>query len=124
MGVVPLPDDEILIGPALGNKSPDVQPITSVSPAFAGKSPLWTYILAEATATNFNVKKGAIISPPHKPEHLGPVGGRIVDETIVGLMLADPSSVLNHPEFTPDPRFRSAPNKMLVEDIVRVGTVS
>lgn len=34
--------------------------------------------------------------------HLGPVGGRIVTETLIGLLRADPTSYLNtHPRFRP-----------------------
>jgi hypothetical protein len=44
-------------------------------------TPLWYYILKEAA--HF-----------HAGERLGKVGGRIVAETIVGLMLADPDSIL------------------------------
>jgi Animal haem peroxidase len=122
MGVTPLRDDQIAVGPVLGNGNTGSKPITAVSPAFAGKAPLWTYILAEASATNFTIKNGAGTTPPGKVAHLGPVGGRIVNETIVGLMLADPNSVLNHPEFTPDARLGSAKKAMLFEDIVRIGT--
>jgi hypothetical protein len=49
MGLTPLRDDQILVGKASG-ESADAASITSVSPAFAGKAPLWTYILAEAVA--------------------------------------------------------------------------
>ncbi len=45
-------------------------------------TPLWYYILREASVFN----NGA---------HLGPVGGRIVAETIIGLLQLDPSSYLN-----------------------------
>lgn len=54
-----------------------------------GPAPLWFYILREAEI------RGA-------GQHLGPVGGRIVAEVILGLMLADPSSYLHiNPGFTP-----------------------
>ena len=107
MGVTALHDDEILIGKADGSGT---TPITQISPAF-GKAfhkncPLWTYILAEAMAhaapvpvagsetlknENGQVQNpGGLISTPR----LGPVGGRIVAETFVGLMFADSRSLL------------------------------
>jgi hypothetical protein len=48
----------------------------------AGNAPLWYYVLREAKLLG-----GA--------EHLGPVGGRIVAETLIGLLAADPLSYLN-----------------------------
>jgi hypothetical protein len=46
---------------------------------WTGETPLWWYILAEA---------GAL----HDGDRLGPVGGRIVGEVLVGIIDADPSS--------------------------------
>ena len=46
-----------------------------------GRTPLWYYILAEAEQ--------------QQSAHLGPVGGRIVAETIIGLLLGDPLSYLS-----------------------------
>lgn len=53
---------------------------------FETASPLWFYILREAELVGRGVR-------------LGPLGGRIVAETIVGLLLSDPDSVLaaEHP---------------------------
>ncbi|WP_420451794.1 hypothetical protein [Ilumatobacter sp.] len=54
-------------------------------------TPLWRWILAEAQL----VTAGA---------HLGPVGARIVAETSVGLLEADPRSLIrSNPGWTPDP---------------------
>ena len=47
-----------------------------------GETPLWYYILKEA-----EVRAGG--------EHLGPVGGRIVAEVLIGLLDADPESYRN-----------------------------
>ena len=100
MGVTPLRDDQILVGKASGD-SADAQAITSVSPTFAGKAPLWSYILAESVANAYPVSGGAITGPQRAPVRLGPVGGRIVTETIAGLLASDPSSIVNHREFSP-----------------------
>jgi hypothetical protein len=48
---------------------------------FAKSTPLWYYVLKEA-----ELKAGGL--------HLGPVGGRIVGEVLIGLMQADPASYL------------------------------
>jgi hypothetical protein len=49
---------------------------------WGGEAPLWYYILKEAELD------------PYKGERLGPVGGRIMAETLVGLLQRDPNSYL------------------------------
>ena len=51
-------------------------------PGWGREAPLWFYILKEAEL------------PPYKAERLGPVGGRIVAEVLVGLLQRDPNSYL------------------------------
>jgi Animal haem peroxidase/TAT (twin-arginine translocation) pathway signal sequence len=66
----------------------DLSNIGAVYAPFARSTPLWYYVLAEAKAA------GGL--------HLGPVGGRIVTETLIGLLRADPTSYLSvHPRFQP-----------------------
>jgi hypothetical protein len=73
--------------PALGPS--DLSDIAAVYAQFATNTPLWYYILAEAKT----IAGG---------ENLGPVGGRIVTETLIGLLRADPSSYLSvYPRFQP-----------------------
>lgn len=96
MGIRPLPDNQILIGKATGDATEAI-PITSVSASFAGKAPLWAYILAESTAHAYRIENGAIVGSQKAPFTLGPVGGRIVAETFVGLLLSDSNSILNSP---------------------------
>lgn len=108
MGVQPLRDDQILIGKAVEPEEGEEQesePITGFPRSFAGRAPLWTYILAEATASAFNIRDGHIVGRQIAPMRLGRVGGRIVAEIFVGLMLVDRSSVLYNPSFRPDPAF-------------------
>jgi hypothetical protein len=100
MGVRPLRDDQILVGKATGDPA-DTVILSSLAPSFAGKAPLWTYVLAEATAKAFNIRDGEIVEPQRAPMRLGPVGGRIVAETFVGLMAADRSSILYETSFRP-----------------------
>jgi hypothetical protein len=54
----------------------------SDDPGWSGEAPLWFYILKEAEL------------PPYHGERLGPVGGRIVAEVLVGLLQRDPNSYL------------------------------
>jgi Animal haem peroxidase len=56
-------------------------------PAWKGEAPLWFYILKEAEL----VGDGATLG---KGRTLGPVGGRIVAEVLVGLLQKDPNSYL------------------------------
>jgi hypothetical protein len=94
MGIRPLPDNQILIGKATGDAT-EATPITSISASFAGKAPLWAYILAESTAHAYRIENGTIVGSQKAPFTLGPVGGRIVAETFVGLLLSDSNSILN-----------------------------
>ena len=67
----------------------DLGDIGAIYAPFATSTPLWYYILAEA-----KVAAGGL--------NLGPVGGRIVAETLIGLLRADPASYLSvYPSFTP-----------------------
>jgi len=71
--------------------------------AFANNAPLWYYILAEAETKN-------------RGEQLGPVGGRIVMETIVGLLMADGHSFLRqHPQWKPR---KNEPEKFGIADLI------
>ncbi|WP_138466970.1 heme peroxidase family protein [Poseidonocella sp. HB161398] len=62
---------------------------------FAGDTPLWVYILKEAECLGSGGR-------------LGPLGSRLVAETLVGLLAADPGSVLNQPGTGPGGRWRPA----------------
>jgi hypothetical protein len=94
MGIEPLKDAEILIGKFTGDPGDIIGPVTSVSSAFADNCPLWTYILAETkeVTVTLKTKQG---NKPIKTRQLGPVGGRIVAETFIGLLVADKNSYFN-----------------------------
>jgi hypothetical protein len=69
----------------------------SDDPGWKGEAPLWFYILKEAEL------------PPYNGERLGPVGGRIVAEVLVGLLQRDPNSYLYlDPAWKPAPPIASA----------------
>jgi hypothetical protein len=67
----------------------DLADIGAVYAPFATSTPLWYYILAESKIAADGL-------------NLGPVAGRIVAETLIGLLRADPTSYLSaFPRFTP-----------------------
>ena len=93
MGLVPLTDDKIVIGKFTGDPE-DIKAASIASvgdgKSFVGNCPLWTYVLAETIESKVTVK--TLQGDKHiTTRKLGPVGGRIVAETFVGLLLADSS---------------------------------
>lgn len=101
MGVPPLEDDQIVIGKFTGDPADVVAKIADIDPAFEGNCPLWTYVLAETVPVTVTVKTTAE-DRAFTARKLGPVGGRIVAETMVGLLVEDSSSYLaQDPLWTP-----------------------
>jgi hypothetical protein len=85
MGETPLTHDELAGGPHGGVlKDKD----------FLGKTPLWYYVLREAELRGFN--EGG--EPGNR---LGPVGSRIVAETLVGLIEDSPISIIRDKDWRP-----------------------
>jgi hypothetical protein len=73
-----------------------------------GRAPLWYYILKEAEV----LRNG---------EHLGPVGGRIVAEVLLGLLLGDSKSYLaDEPNWVPF--LPSSDNDFKMVDLIRFAT--
>jgi hypothetical protein len=108
MGVQVLEDSEILIGQALDPKDVDpkdpkvVDIVKTAGQVFAGNCPLWTYILAEAARLKTPVKAPVKGDVPINTPQLGPVGGRIVAEVFLGVLIGDGSSLLSqHPTWAP-----------------------
>lgn len=102
MGVKPLRDAEIRIGKFTGDPADIVTTIDKVAGgAFKDNCPLWTYVLAETDETEVALRTTKGVKKI-KTRKLGPVGGRIVAETFVGLLLGDSSSYLaQDPLWTP-----------------------
>lgn len=92
MGVKPIPDDKLRVGKATEADNSTNKSITEISPKFKDNAPLWFYVLSEAQQ---------VFQNNQTPIRLGKVGGRIVGEVFVGLMLADGHSYLRQ-----DPNFR------------------
>jgi hypothetical protein len=121
MGVRPLQSDRILIGKA-ADEDGESEVITDVVPTLAGKTPLWTYVLAEAIASAFDIQDGRIVGRQKRPFRLGPVGGRIVTETFVGLLAADASSIVRNPAFRPDPGLTGPGGRFNFRDLIKAAT--
>jgi Animal haem peroxidase len=109
MGVEPLSDELLKVGKATEGETPKNQLLVNIptfGEEFAGKAPLWYYVLAEAQQ---QFKKD------DTPIHLGQVGGRIVVETFVGLMKGDAHSFLAaEPDWAPNNE-----RKFLMSDLIK-----
>src|SRR5215471_1080051 len=111
MGFTPIKDADLKVGKANEDDTPTNKSITEVSAKFAGNAPLWFYVLSEAQQ---QFKKN------DTPIRLGPVGGRIVGEVFVGLMLEDSHSYLRQdPFFTPRKEFLSDSGEFKMADLLR-----
>ena len=103
LGETPIPDEKLLIGKATA-KDPKV-PLVHVAAGFAGRAPLWVYILSEAQVVSWD-RAGSGVPTDDIPIKLGPVGGRIVAEVFAALLRGDPKSYLHEkPAFRPIPEF-------------------
>jgi hypothetical protein len=103
LGEKALDDELLLIGKATEDPADQGRPITEISPRFAGNTPLWTYVLAEAWRTSWQAVPDPVDATPIR---LGPVGGRIVAGTFAALLVGDPVSIVHAPDFAPLPQFR------------------
>ncbi len=111
MGIEPISDDNLRVGKATGEDTPTNKKLSEISPLFEGNAPLWYYILAEAQQQFVDNRT---------PIRLGPVGGRIVGEVFVGLMMADSHSFLRQdPLFVPFGEFRSAKGGFDMADLIK-----
>jgi Animal haem peroxidase len=119
MGVKPLDDAEIKIGKFTGDPK-DVKDILTATgnagKGFAGNCPLWTYILAETKEVELTVKT-LDGDKRIKTRRLGPVGGRIVAETFIGILSCDRNSFLNQDPLW-RPRFGDAGNTFGLRQLV------
>ena len=84
---------------------------TLAKPEFAGEAPLWFYILKEAEIVG-------------KGRELGPVGGRIVAEVLVGLLQRDLNSYLYlQPTWKPAPPIAPARGQFTMADLLKYAGV-
>ena len=115
MGVAVLTEQELFLDDATAQ----AMPATARKALWRG-TPLWYYVLCEAKKSGPAGGNGGM--------HLGPVGGRIVAEVLVGLLEADPHSYLSQaPAWTPE--LPGSDGDFTMADLVRftlgrVGAVS
>src|ERR671911_18153 len=82
----------------------------SNDPGWKSEAPLWFYILKEAELA------------PYNGERLGPVGGRIVAEVLVGLLQRDPNSYLYlDPAWKPAPPIAPTTGQFTFVDLLKYG---
>ena len=93
LGEEPIPDDKLVIGKATAEDRDKLTPLNKIAEGFAGRAPLWAYILSEAQVTSWD-RAGNDASPDSIPIKLGPVGGRIVADVFAALLRGDPTSYL------------------------------
>jgi hypothetical protein len=93
MGLPVIPDEKLRVGKATKDDTMKNPPLTERRPSLKDNAPLWYYILAEAQQ-GFKTDATTI--------RLGPVGGRIVAEVFIGLLLGDHRSFLSqYPSWQP-----------------------
>jgi len=90
--------------------SADLADINEVAPRLTDATPLWLYILREADL----MADGA---------HLGPVGGRIVGEVLIGLLEMDPTSILNAGGWAPTLPSTSTAGEFVMADLLTIAGV-
>lgn len=82
-------------------------PAPPQNPGWSGRAPLWFYILRES-----ELQAGGT--------RLGPVGGRIVAEVILGVLDADKASYLHaKPGFAPVAPIAAATGEFRMGDLIR-----
>jgi hypothetical protein len=106
MNLIPLKDEEIMLGKFVSPGNTDPEELTPIVKAagsvFADNCPLWTYILAETRNCKEMVKLPVTENVSLSTPKLGPVGGRIVAEVFLGILFGDPHSYLRQePNWTP-----------------------
>jgi hypothetical protein len=98
MGITPLTDDQLFSEVSLSD---------AAKADLSGHAPLWFYILKEAEALAGSA-------------HLGPVGGRLVAEVLIGLLVADPLSYLRvDPTWRPTLPARN-PGEFQLSDLINL----
>ena len=89
MGIPPLAGQELVA------MLPDGQGALLEELELVDRTPLWFYVLAEAGAATLPGPKGQTAGPDG--HHLGPVGSRIVAETLYNLIRFSADSIIEQP---------------------------
>ena len=102
--------NEVVVVSEVDVENPNLK-ATLDKPEFAGEAPLWFYILKEAEIVG-------------KGRELGPVGGRIVAEVLVGLLQKDLNSYLYlQPTWKPAPPIAPARGQFTMADLLKYAGV-
>lgn len=106
MGVTVLANHELRVGKAVVNDYANSPTLKSICPrnfSDSAEAPLWFYILAEAQHEWFQRANQPGSAGDKEPVRLGKVGGRIVAETLLGLLWHDSTSYLRQaPNWNPE----------------------
>lgn len=94
MGLPPIADENLRVGKAIVDELEAAPTLVEIDASFADNAPLWYYVLAEAQHDWLQRASAPGRRGNEEPLHLGPVGGRIVAETIIGLIAGDGYSYL------------------------------
>jgi hypothetical protein len=94
MGLNVIQDRDLKVGKAIVDEWKTAKPIVDIDKSFADNAPLWYYILAEAQHYWFKRASKPGSQGDNEPVTLGPMGGRIVAETLIGLVYGDGHSYL------------------------------
>jgi hypothetical protein len=104
MGLKPISDEDLKVGKANVDGITGNAAIKQFGNSFKDNAPLWFYILAEGQHQWVEQTSRTAGDDAKNMVHtrLGPVGGRIVAEVLIGLMLGDRHSFLSQwPTWTP-----------------------
>jgi len=117
LGLEPLTDDELWSNDSDQQLDAKRKQILQDFAQFKGNAPLWFYILREAERTR---REGATDPNPRGGHQLGPVGGLMVAEVLVGLAWADHHSYLyQDPLWRPRADVARADGSFAMSDLVR-----
>jgi hypothetical protein len=94
LGIDPVDDDNLRVGKAVLADWKNNPKLVDISPEFKGKAPLWYYVLAETQYECIRRAQAKGSRGDREPLTLGTVGGRIVAETVLGLIWSDTHSYL------------------------------
>ena len=113
LGEIPLGDDVLWDHEDAARRAAR-QAVYADFPEFLHSAPLWFYVLREA-----ELQRRAGVADPFGGHHLGPVGGRIVAEVLIGLLWNDHHSYLfQDPLWTPEPPIATVPGSFSFADLV------
>jgi hypothetical protein len=106
----PIVDNKVAPNRRFKELDPDLQSVLADG-EWRSEAPLWFYILKEAEIVG-------------QGERLGPVGGRIVAEVLVGLLQRDPNSYLYlDPSWKPQLPIAREPGKFTIADLLKYAGV-